>query len=389
MARTSGFGHLERLPSLRWRARYSGPDGRRRSATFGSKADARAWLATQQADVVRKTWKAPEAGQRTVGDYAADYIERTDLRASTQALYRGLWERHLRGAWDDTQVTEVTPQGVRAWHAQASRTTGPTALAQSYRLLRALLNVAVADEVIASNPCRMKAAGTPKPSRPARSLTTGEVLALSRSVPERYAPLVLVLAFGALRFGEATALRRQDVSPDGTMLTVGRSVRYLGGRWLVGEPKTDAGRRTVALPAQVASAVVQHMSNYVAADPDALVFGTRSGRFVNGANFGQTFGRAAERLGLPPVRVHELRHTGATLAASTPGTTTKQLMARLGHASPVAALHYQHAVAERDADIARALDNVIASATVLPIAVGRRVSRVPPRTTSQDSSASG
>jgi integrase len=389
MARTSSFGHLEHLPSARWRARYSGPDGKRRSATFGTKADARAWLATQQADVVRKTWKAPEAGQRTVGDYAADYFARTDLRESTQALYRGLWDRHLKDVWNEAGVAEVTPQRVRVWHAQASRTTGPTALAQSYRLLRSLLNVAVSDEVIHSNPCRIKAAGTPRPSRPARSLTTGEVLALSRAVPNRYAALVLVLAFGALRFGEATALRRQDVSPDGTLLTVERSVRYQGGRWLVGEPKTDAGRRSVALPAQVASAVVGHLGSYVAAEPEALLFGTRSGRFVNGANFGQTFGRAVDRLGLPPVRVHELRHTGATLAASTPGTTTKQLMARLGHASPVAALHYQHAVAERDADIARALDDAIASAPVLPMAAARPARKTSPRTSSLDRAAGG
>jgi integrase len=57
-------------------------------------------------------------------------------------------------------------------------------------------------------------------------------------------------------------------------------------------------------------------------------------------------------------RVHWLRHTGATLAAST-GATTKELMHRLGHASPAAALVYQHAVSERDSEIARALDVMV------------------------------
>lgn len=383
MTRTSNFGHLERLPSARWRARYSGPDGKRRSATFGTKADARAWLATQQADVVRKTWRAPEVGKRTVGAYAADYLTRTDLRESTRALYRGLWARHLEEAWSDVPVADITPQRVRGWHADAAKTSKPTALAQSYRLLRSILNVALADEVIVSNPCRLRSAGTPKPSRPARSLTTGEVIALSKSVPARYAAFVLVLAFGGLRFGEASGLCRMNISSEGQRVSIERSVRYVSGRWLVGEPKTDAGRRTVAMPSFVAAALVRHLEAHVGDEPDALVFGTRSGRFLNGANFGQTFRRAVEAVGLPPVRVHELRHTGATLAASTPGTTTKQLMARLGHASPVAALHYQHAVADRDADIARALDEVIAAAPVVPIKAARSARRTSPKTASK------
>jgi integrase len=231
-------------------------------------------------------------------------------------------------------------------------------LAQAYRLLRAVLGVAVADEVIAVNPCRLRSAGDPKAARPSRSLTVAEVQALAGAVPARYGALVLVLAFGGLRFGEATALRRQDVAEDASWVSVERSVRYVAGRWLVGGPKTAAGRRTVALPSSVASAVADHLARYVPQNPDALVFGTRSGQFLGSANFGRSFRRAVETVGLPPVRVHELRHTGATLAAAT-GASTKELMHRLGHASPAAALVYQHAVAERDTEIARALDALL------------------------------
>ena len=104
-------------------------------------------------------------------------------------------------------MADVTPQRVRQWHERATRTTRPTALAQSYRLLRSLLFVAVADNVIAANPCRLRSAGTPKPARPSRALTVTEVQELAAAVPDRYC--ALVLAFGGLRFGEATALRRR------------------------------------------------------------------------------------------------------------------------------------------------------------------------------------
>src|SRR5689334_8163363 len=110
MGRGSGFGAIDRLPSGRYRARYVGPDGRRRSKIFGAvKADARAWLAAQQTDMIRKGWRAPEVGRRTVGAYAADYLARRDLRDGTRALYASLWRHHLATTWGQVPVDEVTP----------------------------------------------------------------------------------------------------------------------------------------------------------------------------------------------------------------------------------------------------------------------------------------
>jgi len=373
-ARTSGFGHVEKLDSGRWRARYTGPDGRRRSNTFRTKTDARSWLATAQADLVRKAWKAPEGGRRTIGAYAEDYLARADLRESTRQLYEGVWRLHLRETWSSVAVADITPQQVRQWHEAAARTARPTALVQSYRLLRALLNVAVADQVLATNPCRLRAAGIAKSARPSRSLTVPEVQALAGKVPSRYRALVLTLAFGGLRFGEATALRRRDVSADGVTVTVTRSVRRVGGAWLVGPPKTEAGVRTVALPAFVAAALAAHLDEHVRVEPTALVFGTSSGNFLAVSNFNSTFRRAVDAYGLDPVRVHELRHTGATLAAAT-GASTKDLIHRLGHSSPAAALIYQHASTGRDSEIARALDALVTDPNVVALRPRRKSTR--------------
>jgi integrase len=62
---------------------------------------------------------------------------------------------------------------------------------------------------------------------------------------------------------------------------------------------------------------------------------------------------------MPGFRFHDLRHTGQTLAAST-GATIKDLMRRLGHASPAASYRYLHAVDGRDAEIASALSDLAA-----------------------------
>jgi integrase len=102
-------------------------------------------------------------------------------------------------------------------------------------------------------------------------------------------------------------------------------VRRVGSEWVVGAPKTDAGHRTVTLPAAVAAVLEEHLEMHVAASPDALLFSTSSGGYLARSNWNSTFRRAANAIGLPAVRPHELRHTGATLAAST-GATTKELM---------------------------------------------------------------
>jgi integrase len=85
--------------------------------------------------------------------------------------------------------------------------------------------------------------------------------------------------------------------------------------------------------------VVDHIDRYVAMSPEALLFGTSSDGYLARRNWNRTFRRAAKAIGLPSVRPQELRHTGATLAAAT-GATTKELMRRLEHSSPAAALLY-------------------------------------------------
>jgi integrase len=90
------------------------------------------------------------------------------------------------------------------------------------------------------------------------------------------------------------------------------------------------------------------------------------------SNFSLTFHRAVQACDLPPVRVHELRHTGATLAAAT-GASTAELMRRFGHSSPAAALVYQHPAVDRDQEIARMLNALASGGDVVPI--GHRLNR--------------
>lgn len=126
------------------------------------------------------------------------------------------------------------------------------------------------------------------------------------------------------------------------------------GRLVFKEPKTAAGRRTVAIPPHVLPRLVDHLDRFTDADPDALVFTGEKGGPVRPHVLQKHWARARLAVGRPDLHLHDLRHTGNTRAAAA-GASTKELMARMGHASGEAALRYQHATEDRDRVIAEAL----------------------------------
>ena len=121
----------------------------------------------------------------------------------------------------------------------------------------------------------------------------------------------------------------------------------MSGRSIVKEPKTRAGRRTVAVPPHILERLHRHMES-VGTSPDALV--------VAGSNrsLSLAWNQARSEVGLTGLRFHDLRHSGLTWSAAT-GASIAELMRRAGHASQTAAMRYQHATDDRDRVLAHAL----------------------------------
>jgi integrase len=103
------------------------------------------------------------------------------------------------------------------------------------------------------------------------------------------------------------------------------------------------------LPRPVIELLQAHLDAYVGDEPDAFVFTGAAGRPLRRSNFNKAvdWREACAAIGLPNLHFHDLRHTGNTLAAATPGTSTRDLMDRMGHDSMRAALIYQHATRGR------------------------------------------
>ena len=91
-----------------------------------------------------------------------------------------------------------------------------------------------------------------------------------------------------------------------------------------------------------------------------LVFVGPQGGRLRRSNFRNIWIKACVGAGLPDLHLHDLRHTGNTMAAAT-GASLRELMERMGHSSTRAALIYQHATRERDEAIAAAMGQVLVS----------------------------
>jgi integrase len=266
------------------------------------------------------------------------------------------YERNLRlhlTPLENVPVKAMSASLVRTWYSNAMHGGGgKTSVNQSYRLLRAVLNTAVREGLLARNPCQIPGAGTTRAKRrPVAS--PKEIASLVDEVPGPYKAAVLLAAWGGLRRGEILALRRSDIDLESGVVSVNRNqVELLAVRSRFdAKPKTDAGFRTVALPPHVIPFLKQHLRDYAG---DTRMFVSTDGGPMPGDTLTQAFSRARDRLGMIGFRFHDLRHTGQTLAAAT-GATLADLMKRLGHSSPTAALRYLHTVTGRDEAIAEAL----------------------------------
>jgi integrase len=355
------MAHIERRGPRKYRARYRGPDGKERSKTFYRERDAAVWLASVETSKHRGEWIDPTLGKTTFEAWSTDWFDTLTVRPSTLAVYEYVNRCHLLPTFGAVQVGRITPAMVRRWYAQL--TASPLAqatVAKSYKLLARMMRAAVDDGLIAKSPCSIKGAGTER-SPEMQFADVEQVWRIAEATTPRYRALVLLAAFGGLRFGELAGLRRRRVDLLHRTIAVTEQITDVRGQVSVAEPKTHAGRRVVALPPFLAAELEAHLRAFSEPGAGGLVFPAPEGGPLRRSNFRRrVWLPALEKAGIPNLRFHDLRHTAGTLTAQT-GATTKEVMARLGHASPRAALIYQHATEERDAAIAAALENLAAS----------------------------
>lgn len=383
--RTSTLGEVLRQHN-HYRARYI-RHGKTHTPghTFTSFVLADRWLRAEQDLIEADAWTPPAARRAaaaaeedrhalTLRQYAQDWIEQritpkgTPLHPRTAGEYRA----YLNGILDPLAakpLTSITLDVVAKWHQQHAAT--PVLRARAYAFLKSVFKTAVAHNVIESNPCTVENADRkvrPKvdADKIVRPITHAKIVELANLVRPRDRLLILLEAYCCLRTGEACALRRPDITMGETLgvphawVTVERGIStYQGDRHEGGVKTGHQGERIVPVPPHLIDDIAEHLDRWAEPGNTGLLFPSTNSRMqfrttqqINGhaavvdrkgavRKAGTGWYHARIEAGVPALRLHHLRHWGATLwdEAGTPEAIRRAI---LGHAQPGMTGHYTH-----------------------------------------------
>lgn len=363
--RVKGSGTVRQLRSGRWQALFTGPDGIRRPSrsTFDTKLDARAWCDGQALDVQLGVWQPNGTrhmpGGLTLREFAKDWIRTRQLRPTTLQTYRGYLDSRILPDLGDVPLARLSPATIRRWHAE-QQSEKPTSRANAYALLKSILATAVEEDLIDANPCRIRGGGSKKRTRTITTATPQEIDKMAAAMPTGYDSMLQVAAWCGPRSGELRELRRKDIDLKVGVIRVRRAVAHVPpGQVIIGPTKSDAGERDIHIPPHLLPLLRRHLVEHVPPDQEALLWPSPSNPGLNMrmSALDRMWYPARKAAGREDMRWHDLRHTGATLAAVA-GATLRETMTRMGHSTPNAALLYQHASDARGKEIAARLSGL-------------------------------
>ena len=289
-----------------------------------------------------------------IAQNAEEIAEANAARQAVLAASKKAWRDHNPAAARAARDALATMQPFR-------RPVGAATIQRIRAALRSALTDAVSEQLIPVNVAKLVKLPNGKPPRPkvwtdARveewrktgvvpcpvmvwtAAQTGAFL--ERASRHRLFAFFLLAAHCGMRRGEVCGLRWQDVDFKACTIEVNQQIVQVGYKPTIGDTKTEAGGRALMLAKPVAAAVAEHRaaqqreaSEYCGTWLDTgLVFTNRDGTPLQPGRMTDLFARLAREAGLPPIRLHDLRHGTATHALSA-GVAMKVVSEMLGHST--------------------------------------------------------
>jgi integrase len=314
-------------PRQPWRARVGTPDGGELSKSFARKTDAVAWIRDQQVDQRRGEWVDPRAGDILLSDWLREVeAQKIDVDKSTLSTRDSLIRTHIDPTLGGWPINRISAEILQRWVTGLAEQRSPATVRKTYTIISEALRLAAARGKIMRSP--VLAIRLPKiPAPNHRYLTEHEVHELADVIDPRLRPLVMLGAYAGLRPGESLGLRWNRVDLAAKTLRIDATLRRDG---TLGQPKTDASRRTVSMPAVLAGELLRHRDLFPSVG--FVMFGESGQPFSLTTIRHRGWEKAVRSSVGEPMRIHDLRHTHVALLIAA-GAHAKVIADRLGHSS--------------------------------------------------------
>ena len=308
---------------------------------------------------------------------------RTQVKPSTWSSYARNLELHLLPRIGHVQLRHLTPTLITSTYtellASGRRNGGQAGLSpKTVRYLHGTLHKALADAVdagmLAANPAAR--ARPPRPTRTShtelRSWTPGQLRRFLQLVAgDRLEAAWHLAAMTGMRRGEVLGLRWADLDINGSRLSVRHTIISVNYEICSSSPKAHKARVIDLDPGTIDTLEAHRLRQQAertewgkAYRDQDLVFAREDGTPLHPDLFSHAFQRIIADSGLPRIRLHDLRHTHASIALAA-GVPVKVVSERLGHESPAFTLQqYAHALPGMQAEAAAKVADLVAAAEV-------------------------
>jgi integrase len=353
-----------------YRGAYVGPDGKRRYVSGKTKEGARKALREARANA--DAGLVFDAGKQTLSEYLDQWLKdsvRGTVRQRTYERYESIVRVHIKPPIGRVKLKALTAAHARGlYREKLDSGLSPRTVNYIHVTLHKALSQAVSDGLVPRNAAQVKAPRPEKPEiKPLSPDQARKLIAVAEETGDRYAALYVVALHTGMREGEMLGLMWNDVDLDAGTLQVRRTLSETRTGHKFELPKSGKGR-SIKLSRKAVEALRSHRARQAGErlrlgslwQEGGLVFPTTTGTTTSGTNLlGRYFKPLLKRAELPAIRLHDLRHTCATILLMA-GKHPKYVQELLGHASISITLDtYSHVIEGMDGGLGDAMDEAL------------------------------
>ena len=361
--------HIRKTGKKKWEVKYRNHANKQLSKSFLTKREAEVFERRILTEMSQNIWTNPSDANISLETIWYQWINsKTELKIKTKTDYESLWKIHISKSLANLPLKSITTVVIQKWVADAVKESqSPYRRNMALKLLSSILDYAVDMSLIPRNTARGSSGKiinlSSKKSltkRPTSALTPNELVRLSENCAE-YKSLVLILGLCGLRWAEAIGLQVRDIDFQQNLLTIRRTLSEVNGSFHESTTKTSK-TRVIPFPEILSSYLQAWCLNKSSSE---LVFTNSFGKPISISNFrNRIYNPALKKSDIPPVTIHDLRHTTASIAISA-GASVMGVGTLLGHASTKMTLDtYTHLFPEDLKKVSNSINEAIQNENV-------------------------